>query len=851
MKIKSAAILSLLVLMLVATGSRVNAAVSDAAELFLRIAPGARAAGMGEAFVAIADDATATHYNPAGLGASPMASTWIQSRIPAEYRPLKGLAAMKVRGGNSYLAYDIWALTPKGILRFDNRKWRTGEVRETHTDDSMDKLVGQYYGATDKEVLNRLVMRAAEANSAESFESVKAFHDSVLAIAPKDYKNLNQLTQSADSLLILYPQCRINWEFMKEARSRFADALADKKITETNLERIEFSIERARLRFIPEQVTMPYALGVDGDITSIASTGDAIVVGTTAGLYRFTGRAWQRFGGDGSLPSDSVLILNAIGSSVFVGTTKGLVRFNGQRIAPYDTAAHMPVGRVEAIGGDNSNNVWAVVDGDLFNFNGTTWSNLRPYNVALEDTPEKVAARFCIYGTSEDQQAYLKKLRGGSDSGAYPTMTAGQTIGVPYLGQIKGKVNGLSVGMGKTVWLATDYGVIYLEKDKWMFPGYREVTIDSATTLTAYLEGVKDISPTERKTLEGTLTSLNGLSSGDMPAGSKLLVSRRPVPAVKQVLHGESNMMMATDDGLYEYVDGKFLRSEFHGLSGAPARDLTKVGDRLWVSGDDRIVTNSPGRPELALMYVKWLPELAPDLYYSFISFVKPTNTWGTFGGNVTYISYGKFQQTLEGSPTPVGEFQSFDVAVAVSYGNSLTNRLKGGMTAKVIYSKLADQGAGREVGKGSGTAFALDFGLLFQQTARLSWGLAITNVGPKISYIDANQSDPLPRNLGFGFAYRILQGNYARLIYSLELNKSLVGISDQPVVNTGAEFSYANLISGRAGYIYDKEGKIKVMTVGFGLSPIENLKIDVSWVPNGQNVALNNTLRYSLAWVF
>ncbi|MCJ7498524.1 MAG: hypothetical protein MUO78_10410, partial [candidate division Zixibacteria bacterium] len=40
------------------------AQVSLSTVLFLRIAAGARAAGMGESFVAIADDATATHWNP-------------------------------------------------------------------------------------------------------------------------------------------------------------------------------------------------------------------------------------------------------------------------------------------------------------------------------------------------------------------------------------------------------------------------------------------------------------------------------------------------------------------------------------------------------------------------------------------------------------------------------------------------------------------------------------------------------------------------------------------------------------------------------------------------------------------
>ncbi len=42
-------------------------AASDAAVVFLTIFPGARAVGMGAAFTAVADDATATFYNPGGI----------------------------------------------------------------------------------------------------------------------------------------------------------------------------------------------------------------------------------------------------------------------------------------------------------------------------------------------------------------------------------------------------------------------------------------------------------------------------------------------------------------------------------------------------------------------------------------------------------------------------------------------------------------------------------------------------------------------------------------------------------------------------------------------------------------
>ncbi len=62
-------------------------AVSEAAVLSLLISPGARAAGMGEAFVAVADDATATYWNPAGLAFQTgheitlMHSNWLPSLV--------------------------------------------------------------------------------------------------------------------------------------------------------------------------------------------------------------------------------------------------------------------------------------------------------------------------------------------------------------------------------------------------------------------------------------------------------------------------------------------------------------------------------------------------------------------------------------------------------------------------------------------------------------------------------------------------------------------------------------------------------------------------------------------------
>lgn len=65
MKVKSTIISSIIILLIVS--SNFVFAQGEAAVPFLLIAPGARAGGMGEAGVALATDATAIYWNPAGL----------------------------------------------------------------------------------------------------------------------------------------------------------------------------------------------------------------------------------------------------------------------------------------------------------------------------------------------------------------------------------------------------------------------------------------------------------------------------------------------------------------------------------------------------------------------------------------------------------------------------------------------------------------------------------------------------------------------------------------------------------------------------------------------------------------
>ena len=142
--------------------------------------------------------------------------------------------------------------------------------------------------------------------------------------------------------------------------------------------------------------------------------------------------------------------------------------------------------------------------------------------------------------------------------------------------------------------------------------------------------------------------------------------------------------------------------------------------------------------------------------------------------------------------------------------------------------------------------------------TDRLSWGLAVTNLGPKMTYIDAAQSDDLPRNLALGVAYQVLRSEYTSLIATVEMNKLLVGLNKGPkselseaIFNGGMEFTYAGMFSARAGYIYDQEGQVKTPTVGFGLSPFAWGGLDFASIPSQKEFSLANTLRISMRLIF
>lgn len=310
----------------------------------------------------------------------------------------------------------------------------------------------------------------------------------------------------------------------------------------------------------------------------------------------------------------------------------------------------------------------------------------------------------------------------------------------------------------------------------------------------------------------------------------------------------------------------------------APGARPAGMGEAFVAIADDATATwwNPAGlgfqdKREFTMMYVRWLPQFnLSDLYYAYLSGVYSMGKEGTFGGNLIFLNLGETQRRDENN-RDLGTFSSYEIAATGTYGALVNRYFSMGVALKLAYSSLSPTGAGQERGSGTATAVAADIGLLYKAPflSGLSFGANLSNMGPKVSYIDRAQADPLPTNLKFGVAYRVIQQEYNNLTITSDVNKELVrrdknGNSDEfyeamftawsdgdlipsLIWNVGAEYWYTTLVGLRAGYWNDDLGKIFAYTAGLSLK-YSSYRFDFSYLNAGQNHPLTDTMRYSLS---
>jgi hypothetical protein len=278
---------------------------------------------------------------------------------------------------------------------------------------------------------------------------------------------------------------------------------------------------------------------------------------------------------------------------------------------------------------------------------------------------------------------------------------------------------------------------------------------------------------------------------------------------------------------------------------------------------------------EIVAMHTNWLPGFGSDLYYDFLAYRQNLEGVGVIAGNITYLNLGE-QTHTDADGTELGKFNSHEFAVTVAVGAKISENMAVGLGLRYIRSSLSGDNiqVGSEKGSGKANAFAVDIGWLYKAgfLRGLSFGANLSNLGPKIAYIDAAQADPLPTNLRVGLAYKAVDTEFNRLSFALDFNKLLVvrhkdGTSDpflkalvtawsnqsaseelkDVIIGVGVEYWYSNLIALRTGYHVDEAGKANYATFGFAIK-YSLYRFDFGYVATGdEGHPLSGTSRFAL----
>ena len=294
----------------------------------------------------------------------------------------------------------------------------------------------------------------------------------------------------------------------------------------------------------------------------------------------------------------------------------------------------------------------------------------------------------------------------------------------------------------------------------------------------------------------------------------------------------------------------------------------------------------------LGFTFTPWLSALnVKDVYLAYGSGYFKINQEQVVGLGIRYFSLGDIGFT-SASGTTVNNGRPHELEFNASFAKKLGEHFSGGFGLKYIYSNLA---SGQQVGGITitpGKSIAMDFSFTYQ-TPSITIGLAATNLGQKITYVNSINKNFIPANLGIGIAWNKQLNENNKLTITTDINKLLVptpdldledfnndGIPDyqqqsaakgifssfgdapggfseelrELMFSFGAELVFQDNIAVRAGYFaeHSTKGNRKYLTTGLGYT-YKTVTLNGSYLVTTSDLEspLDNTFRVSLLFKF
>jgi hypothetical protein len=296
--------------------------------------------------------------------------------------------------------------------------------------------------------------------------------------------------------------------------------------------------------------------------------------------------------------------------------------------------------------------------------------------------------------------------------------------------------------------------------------------------------------------------------------------------------------------------------------------------------------------------YSPWLRQITDDMSLSYLSGYGKVGERGAIAASLMYFSLGQVDYR-DGNNVAGPSYNPKEYALTVSYGQKLGENFGLGISARYVRSNLVGSFAGNDAQ--AGNSFAADLGVYYSKDAtigtgvyNLAFGAALTNLGNKMVYQDAQNASFLPTQLRLGTALTREIDSYNKITLAFDATKLLVpspyyedpynpanaaavkatnderqrqgiisgifnSFSDAPNgfkgelqeinLHTGLEYWYNNTIAARVGYFYENPTTGNRQYLSFGLGArLSVFGIDGTYlVPNSQANPVANTIRVSL----
>jgi len=306
----------------------------------------------------------------------------------------------------------------------------------------------------------------------------------------------------------------------------------------------------------------------------------------------------------------------------------------------------------------------------------------------------------------------------------------------------------------------------------------------------------------------------------------------------------------------------------------------------------------------IGLAYTPWLRKLVNDMNIAYLAVSKRVSKKSTVAMSLMYFNLGDIN-FRNAENVDLGNYHPHEFSVDACYSRKLGDYLSGAVSARFIYSDIT-QGQG-DYSK-AGISVAADIAVYYQRPvywfknldAEFNWGVAITNIGSKITYSTATnkKSEFIPTNLRFGPSLKLNIDDYNSLMFTFDINKLLVptppvrvsdslgtsrivkGMDDNVsmiegvfqsfydapygleeelrefTIGLGLEYWYNKIFTVRAGFFHEDKikGNRRYLTFGAGIR-YNVFALDISYLVPVSNTAnsgvnpLENTLRFALTF--